>query len=80
MEDQRGRWRVWLKEKCIEGFGGGRERESVYNMGVQTLYGTGPHPLSWAVPRAERGKVTICGTPNRPNYCVILWCIHTSQM
>jgi hypothetical protein len=40
-------------------------------MGVQAFYDQGPHPLLWARSRAARGKITISGTPNRLNYCVI---------
>jgi len=43
-----------------------------YNMGVQTFYGKGPRPLTWATFRAAREQITLSGIPNRLNYCVIL--------
>jgi hypothetical protein len=40
-------------------------------MGLQPLYGKGPRLLLWAVSRAAHGNITISGTPNLPNDCVI---------
>ena len=38
-------------------------------MGLQTFYGKGPHQLLWAGSRAERGRITVTGISNCPNYC-----------
>ena len=40
-------------------------------MGLQTFYGKGPHPLLWAGSRAARGRITVSGISNYPNYCEI---------
>jgi len=40
-------------------------------MGLQPFYGTGPNSLLWAGSRAARGKITVSGVSNYPNYCEI---------
>ena len=40
-------------------------------MSLQTSYGKGPHPLLWVGSRPARGKITVSGTSNLLNYCVI---------
>jgi hypothetical protein len=42
------------------------------SMGVQPLYGKGPHPLLWASSRAAREKITVSSIPNRLNYSLTL--------
>lgn len=41
-------------------------------MGTQPFYGKGAHPLLWTGSSATHEKITICGTPNNLNYCVIV--------
>jgi hypothetical protein len=47
-------------------------------MGVQPVYGEGPHRLLRAGKRTARGKVTIFGISNRLNNCVtfIVYTLH----
>jgi hypothetical protein len=40
-------------------------------MGLQPFYGTGPHSLLRAGPRAARGKIIVSGVSNYINYCEI---------
>jgi hypothetical protein len=40
-------------------------------MGLQTFYDKWPHLLLWGGSRAARGKITVSGTANHLNYCVI---------
>jgi hypothetical protein len=51
----------------------------LYCMGIQPLYGKGPHPLLWADLWAAHGKITISGVPNRQHCCVIFMVIRNLQ-
>ena len=40
-------------------------------MGCEPFYCKGSHPLLSVGSRSARGKITVSGTPNRVNVCVI---------
>lgn len=40
-------------------------------MDFQTFYAKGPHPLWWAVSRAAREKIKLCGIPTGLSFCII---------
>jgi len=54
----------------IQGVYSVQNRRLLYCMGVQRLYGKGPHLFLWAGARVPSGRVT-SGTRNGVNYCEI---------
>ena len=61
-----------IKNYCME--------FELYNLGLQTFHGTGPHPLLWSGSRVARGQISISGTPKCRNYYKMLQHVHSFQI